>query len=529
MGIREIGLSYLIVLVVGAVYAFGVPYLAIDETRYLTVAWEMYLNRSFLVPTLNGEVYAHKPPVLFWLINLDWSILGVNEKTLRFIPLLFSLLNLLMTYRIGLRLWGDERTAAFATLILSSTFIYLLWSPLIMFDILLTFWVLLGVYGFLMVAADNGRRAFWLLVGLSIAGGLLTKGPVVIVHILPLGILYSMWVPRQEAPLGKWYLGLGLAVLMGAGTAMLWAGPAAMSGGEEYGKAILWSQTADRAVSSMAHQRPIWWYIPMLPVLIFPWLLVGHPWMGRSDVKQKWNYRFLAVWIASSIVLFSLISGKQIYYLVPTIPAFSLLIARGISKLPTEASGFWTVHRRVGAAYVGLGCILAVAAFSVWVQEKGIPKSVVAILGIGLIVVGVALLVFRSRTTDGSIRAIGISTAIALIVFLFAAHPLFASRYDVRKVARILREKQEDGYEIVNSLKYFGQYHFLGRLERPLVVLTERESIDEFVNADRKVLLISYEERDKAFDQRDVLYEQPYRGGRLIVWNERGVREFIER
>lgn len=528
IGIREIGLSYLIVLVVGAVYVFTVPYLVIDETRYLTVAWEMHFNRSFLVPTLNNEFYSHKPPLLFWLINLNWFMLGVNEKTLRFIPLLFSLLNLLMTYRIGLKLWGDVRTATFATLILSSTFVYLLWSPLIMFDILLSFWVLLGVYGFLVVAEDKKRRVSWLLVGLSIAGGLLTKGPVIFVHVLPLGIMYFIWVSKEEALGGRWYLGLGLAVVMGVGTAMVWVVPATMIGGEEYGKAILWSQTADRMVSSMAHQRPTWWYIPMLPILIFPWILVGHPWMVGSDLKLKWNYRFLAVWIASSIGLFSLISGKQLYYLVPILPAFSLLIGSGISRLPREVYGFWTFHRRIGATYVGLGCTLTVLAGSVWVHEKGIPSSLVATLGIGLICVGTALFIFRSRTIDGSIRGIAIFSVIALLVFLVVVHPLFKSRYDVRNVARVLNEKQASGYEIVNSLKYFGQYHFLGRLERPLVVITEIESIREYINHNRKVLIISYEERDKVFDQKSVLYDQLYRGGRLIIWNEKGILEFIE-
>ncbi|AWT59306.1 MAG: Undecaprenyl phosphate-alpha-4-amino-4-deoxy-L-arabinose arabinosyl transferase [Candidatus Moanabacter tarae] len=528
IGIREIGISYLIVLIVGAVYVFTVPYLVIDETRYLTVAWEMHLNHSFLVPTLNNEFYSHKPPLFFWLINLNWFMLGINEKTLRFIPLLFSLFNLLMTYRIGLKLWGDVRTAAFSTLILSSMFVYLLWSPLIMFDILLTFWVLLGVYGFLVGAEDKKQRVSWLLVGLSIAGGLLTKGPVILVHVLPLGIMYFIWVSKEKALGWRWYLGLGLAVLIGVGTAMIWVVPATIAGGEEYEKAILWSQTADRMVSSMAHQRPIWWYIPMLPVLIFPWILVGHPWIVKSDIKLKWNYRFLAVWIGFSIGLFSLISGKQLYYLVPTLPAFSLLIGRGISRLPRELRGFWTFHRRIGAIYVGLGCTLSVLAGSVWIQEKMIPSSLVATLGIGLIVLGSVLFIFRSKTVDGSIRGIAIFSVIVFIVFLVAVHPLFASRYDVRNVARILKEKQEAGYAIVNSLKYFGQFHFLGRLEKPLVVITDIESIGKYINNNEKVLIISYEERDKNFDQINVLYNQLYRGGRLIIWNEKGVQDFIE-
>ena len=52
------------------------PPLPVDETRYLAVAWEMWRDGNFLVPHLNGEAYSHKPPLLFWLINLGWGYSG---------------------------------------------------------------------------------------------------------------------------------------------------------------------------------------------------------------------------------------------------------------------------------------------------------------------------------------------------------------------------------------------------------------------------------------------------------------------
>ena len=35
------------------------PLLPVDETRYLSVAWEMWSRGDFLVPYLNGEPYSH--------------------------------------------------------------------------------------------------------------------------------------------------------------------------------------------------------------------------------------------------------------------------------------------------------------------------------------------------------------------------------------------------------------------------------------------------------------------------------------
>ena len=50
------------------------PLLPVDETRYLAVAWEMHFGGDSLVPHLNGATYSHKPPLLFWLINLGWAV-----------------------------------------------------------------------------------------------------------------------------------------------------------------------------------------------------------------------------------------------------------------------------------------------------------------------------------------------------------------------------------------------------------------------------------------------------------------------
>ena len=43
------------------------PMTPIDETRYISVAWEMWLRGDFLVPFKNGATYSHKPPLMIWL------------------------------------------------------------------------------------------------------------------------------------------------------------------------------------------------------------------------------------------------------------------------------------------------------------------------------------------------------------------------------------------------------------------------------------------------------------------------------
>ncbi|MBF0252143.1 MAG: glycosyltransferase family 39 protein, partial [Alphaproteobacteria bacterium] len=65
--------AWLITLIWCALVAAAIvlrPLLPIDETRYLSVAWEMWRSGDFWVPTKNDELYSHKPPFLFWQMHM---------------------------------------------------------------------------------------------------------------------------------------------------------------------------------------------------------------------------------------------------------------------------------------------------------------------------------------------------------------------------------------------------------------------------------------------------------------------------
>lgn len=67
------------------------PLLPIDETRYLSVAWEMWQSGDPVHLTKNGEMYTHKTPLLFGMINLVWLVTGVSEFAARLLALLVQL------------------------------------------------------------------------------------------------------------------------------------------------------------------------------------------------------------------------------------------------------------------------------------------------------------------------------------------------------------------------------------------------------------------------------------------------------
>ena len=105
--------------------SFARPLLPIDETRYIGVAWEMWVRGDFLVPHLNGEPYHHKPPLLFWLMHAGWALFGVNEWWPRLISPLFAAATLPLVVAIGARLWpGQPAVARMAPFMLLSAGLY---------------------------------------------------------------------------------------------------------------------------------------------------------------------------------------------------------------------------------------------------------------------------------------------------------------------------------------------------------------------------------------------------------------------
>lgn len=76
-GMLLLALSILVLLTVVAIVSR--PLTPIDETRYISVAWEMWLRGDLLVPFKNGAPYSHKPPLMMWLYQAGWAVFGANE------------------------------------------------------------------------------------------------------------------------------------------------------------------------------------------------------------------------------------------------------------------------------------------------------------------------------------------------------------------------------------------------------------------------------------------------------------------
>jgi len=515
------------------------PLLPIDEMRYLAVAWDMWSHGQWLVPHLNGAAYADKPPLLFWLFHLGWALFGVNEWWPRLVPALFAVGSLGLTARLAMLLWPDDappagvaprRLAAMAVVVLATGLLWTLYTTLVMFDMVLAFFALLGLYA-VVRCWRRGRTMDWTLLGLAIGLGVLAKGPVILLHVLPAALLAPWWSGgRLGRAWSRWYLALAGSVALGAAIALAWALPAAQAGGPAYAHAIFWGQTADRVVDSFAHRRPWWWYLPLLPVFLFPWLLWPPLWCAlgrglaqsrRGNAQADPGLRFCLAWLLPTLVAFSLVSGKQPHYLLPLVPGFALLSARLLGPVLAGegARGRWYDGLPVAAVLAGLGVALwvvleramRIAAWPDWVGR------VSALWGVAMIGVALAVAFSPRMSRRRQLWALAPLSGLLLVVFYAGLmHPVY-DRYDLRPAAREIATLQRRGTAVALVGAYYGEYQFLGRLPRPMTVLHAEGAVAWARDHPRGFVLVYYADGLPA-DAPAPAFSQPYRTRTLAIW-----------
>ena len=300
-----------------------------------------------------------------------------------------------------------------------------------------------------------------------------------------------------------------MAVLIGAAIALAWAIPAGFKGGEQFRHAIFWGQTANRMVDSFAHRRPFWWYLPLLPVLLYPWMVWPGLWRAvgaafSTGLPQA--MKFCLAWGVPVFIAFSLISGKQIHYLVPLFPMFALFAAQALADRPQKLG----VGRLIPAAF-----LLLTGSTALWFALRGLPAhndwaNIIspwagsAMLGFS------ALWIVVSPRLHWRYGLVGLAFVLISLVQLGVVRPL-APAYDVTPMARQLKLLQQNGVPIAHEGKYHAQYQFAGRLERPLEVISSQALPDWFSHHPQGRAVVYVSSLKQALELKPEFY-QLYRG-----------------
>lgn len=503
----RVRLTWCLVLILLLVPVFALFAVPIDETRYLTVAWEMFAGGHWLVPWRDGGAYPDKPPLLFWLINLGWLFTGAHVWSARLVELILALATLPLLAALARRLGAPRGAASAAAGVWLATLALSVYAGAIMFDLLLTDCALLAWLGAVALAQGNHRRGV-LLVALGLGLGILAKGPVSLLDGALPAWLAPWWFAPVRERVARHYLCCLLALVLGLLLALAWALPAAYFGGNAYADAIFLRQTVGRVDDSFAHARSLWWYLPILPALLLPWPLV----LGRGEraddaVATPMIERFVMAAFVPAFVVFCFISGKQPHYLLPLLPALALLIGVRL------AQGRWRIVRwRLGAVISVVAIVMAVILPSLHPRGNMAAAWVAMAL---IVLLGLTLLCWRGQ------RAMQVmQVALAMVAMTTLAKFAFAAalwpRYEVRIVSLKLAAAQRAGIPLLHITDPQGLFGFAGRSTQGIPSVSSHAAVEAWAATHPDGWVIG-DDTDLRYCATPI-YRQPFLDRDLSIW-----------
>jgi 4-amino-4-deoxy-L-arabinose transferase-like glycosyltransferase len=428
----------------GFLFFFGLAYFGLigaDEPRYAQVAREMLARHDWITPTLGGKPWLEKPPLYYWQAILAYSIFGVSDWAAR-LPsavdaslMVVAIYLFLKRFRPGFELDGALMTAAAAGVIgfarAASTDM-----PLsAMFTVALLAW-----YAWYESSLRRYLAGFYCFLSF----GMLAKGPVA--PLLAAVIVAIFAVAKKDSGLLRrmlWIPGIlmFLVVSLPWYVAVQWKNP------EFFRIFVLQHNLARFGTNLYHHPEPFWYYVPVVLLALIPWtvFVVASLW---ESVRVRWIERqkmlnsedalnvFLVIWLVVPVVFFSLSRSKLPGYIVPALPAGTLLLAEYVRRRVTDGE-------RPGIFLIVLHAIAASAPIvpAVMIQyiilQHRFPLGKVGAMRFAIaagLAIGIAV-TLRTRLGLGALRFVTLVPVLLAVWALLGGAPVLDSMLSVRPLA----------------------------------------------------------------------------------------------
>ncbi len=388
-----------------------------DEPRYAQVAREMLERHDWVTPTLFGKPWLEKPPLFYWMAAASYNAAGGFHDWAARLPsaalcalMIFFIYFWLRRFYPGAQLDGALITAASVGIIGFGRGASMDMPLTATFTVAMLCW-----FAFHKAQSRAWLLGFYLALGL----GTLAKGPVAVflaaLVIVPFAALRRDWrlLLRTMWPFG---IVLYLAVALPWFIAVQRANP------EFFRVFILQHNLARYTTDLYRHRQPFWYFIPVAVAALLPWIVfvIG----AVVDAYRDWRYSseqpageedlrlFLSLWLVLPIVFFSLSQSKLPGYILPAIPAGTILLADYIRRreLDGDKPVLWMVilHAVIAAGIV-------VAAFIVPFKLLHLPIPMVTIA----VAVALAVTTLASLTLtifNHGFRFLRLATLVPLLI-----------------------------------------------------------------------------------------------------------------
>lgn len=385
------------------------------EALFVEVGHQMLERGDWITPWWNGERFFDYPVWGYWMVGLSFRLFGVSEWAAR-LPVALAA-SAVVVAGFGLMLaWspageaGRPRVlrAAVAAGVIATTPGWIGFGRTSTTDMFLSSAISLALFGFLLAhrhrsdpwRADLGRAAMALFAAIAV----LAKGPVGLLLPSLVVVVFLLLTGHWRAWL-RWRPLLAMVALF-LGVSAPWYMAAAVVNGADFLGGFLGFSNLQRFTTVLYnHPGPPWFYLPWLVLLVLPWSLFLPLAIAAQGFWQPGRWRmakrdaaeaaapaelglFLLLWLVLVVAFFSAAATKLPGYILPALPAASLLVALLWLPLPGLGAGRAGAGVRIAAALEVLllaAMAVAVALAPGWVaSDPAYPEFAAALSRSGL-------------------------------------------------------------------------------------------------------------------------------------------------
>lgn len=309
----------------------GVPLRDWDEGTVAQVAKEIsrhpIASPAWIYPTLGGEPYLNKPPLIHWLIAFAYRTYGVNEWTSRLPGAILTAFSVPLLYSIGREIFPQRITAIFASLVYLTMLPMVRHGRLAMLD-----GAVVSFFIFTIWCVLRSRRNLRYCLGVGVGLGLIcfTKGLLGLL-LGAIALLFLFWdTPRL---LTSWQMWLGLAI--GTIPVISWYTAQWLHYGSFFTQTALVNQSFSRIWQGVDnHTQPPWYYLLEIVKYSFPWLLFLPQGFRFAWINSNISYsKLIVVWLGVYILAISVMTTKLPWYVLPVYPAFALAVGVQLTQI----------------------------------------------------------------------------------------------------------------------------------------------------------------------------------------------------
>ena len=301
----------------------------VDETRYVSMAEDMYRSKNFLTLYLNHQYFFEKPPLYFWGECLSFAIFGkINEFTARFPVALYGTLSCFLTYFMGRKL-VSRKYGVVAALIQATSMEFLILAKFAILDIVVStcVWFSLCFGMYTNFCREKNKKYFWWLFYFFSGLAVMAKG--IPGFVVPFGSMFfiSIFSKKFKEIFRPQYFIVGMIIFLSI--TLPWHIAMLEMHDPLFFNEYIMQHHIERFIGGnvLGREQPFYFYLLTILWGFFPWIISTLVVLIRKIQKRDFKFKNLTIpqqfivyngIIALFILLFfSSSDTKLITYILP--------------------------------------------------------------------------------------------------------------------------------------------------------------------------------------------------------------------